>query len=347
MNQPQDAKDKSCLQLGTVVANRQLSHGHHRLTLSLPARLDPLPGQFVQISCTQSCQLPREQPDMNKALDRCGDQDGDHLAQLPMVCGPELAGREALLNRPFSIAAARGRSAGVTELEIVYKVRGPGTAYLARATGGEQLRIIGPLGKTGFLVPQSVKTAILVGGGIGTPPLMFLAEQLAGQGIGGWAVLGAGNLASLPLTISADTKQGDQLRCEEFDRSGFKLLVATEDGSLGRAGLVTELLTELLDSGGVDRDKSMIFACGPWAMLASTSEVAEKFHLPCQVCLEQIMGCGMGTCQSCAVQVKSPETPQGWRYALVCEQGPVFPAEQVIWEQSPTCSYVDPSEIET
>ena len=193
-------------------------------------------------------------------------------------------------------------------------------------------RVIGPLGRRGFCIPENLGSAILVGGGIGLPPLIFLAQHLAQRSITGVVIAGAASRTNLPLTLLPKDKRSGRLHCEEFDRSGFDLLVATEDGSVGKKGLATDLLRECLAGGEVDMKRATVFACGPWAMLAAATSIAEQFGLRCQVCLEQIMGCGMGTCQSCVVEVKAANSAEGKRYALVCDEGPVFDGNDVIWQ---------------
>jgi len=209
-----------------------------------------------------------------------------------------------LLRRPFSI-----HKAGGSVIEILYEVIGKGTEILAKRKAGEHLDIIGPLGN-GFSFQLSAKSRyrpVLVAGGMGVAPLVFLAQKLK-------------NYKGLVL-IGARTKK--QILCEkEFQKAGFDVKIATDDGSAGFRGRVTDLLEDLLQAPS-DKLRA-IYACGPRPMLKEISRLAGKYKIPSQISLEEHMACGIGACLGCAVN-----TEEGSR--RVCREGPVFKAQEIIW----------------
>lgn len=206
------------------------------------------------------------------------------------------------LCRPISICEA---NADKGTLRLVYQVRGTGTAWMSGRGVGESLRILAPLGR-GFTPPDGVRYPVLVGGGLGVPPLLELAKGLERPA----ALLGFRNAGAAILT-------------QDFEGVGAKVNIATDDGSLGRQGLVTELLRERIEAGQCD----YIAACGPLPMLAGVSALAQESGIPCQISLEERMGCGMGACLVCVCKVKKSD---GEGYARVCADGPVFWAQEVV-----------------
>lgn len=222
-------------------------------------------------------------------------------------------GPEPLLRRPLSF-----HRIGQDSFEILYKIAGRGTALLAKKQKGDTLDIIGPLGK-GFMFPSTVRkpqTAVLVAGGMGVAPLFALAEKLSQ----------ANKNKKIILLLGAKTKA--ELLCEQaFKGLGCDARIATDDGTKGRAGLVTELLKEVLQSTIRTGDKPVptrIYACGPHPMLKEVARISAEFTVPAQGALEENMACGVGTCLGCAV-----ETSQG--YQRVCKDGPVFDLNEIKW----------------
>ena len=222
------------------------------------------------------------------------------------ACGVE---RDPLLRRPFSVH-------DVTEdggLDLLIREVGRGTALLAALRAGERVSVLGPLGR-GFSLPgESEQGEIaLVGGGIGTAPLLFLARRLLERGRaaeGVHVLVGAAHAAEARI-----------LR-EDFLELGCPVHISTDDGSLGHHGFVTELLPLL--PAGINR----ICACGPRPMMAAAARFAEARGIACEVSLETRMACGLGACLGCAVPV--PGEPN--RYRHVCKDGPVFNAREVDW----------------
>lgn len=218
-------------------------------------------------------------------------------------------GLDPLLRRPFSIC-------GVEEdlFFVLYRVVGRGTAMMTEARVGQELAVLGPLGR-GFLVPKGGRRCVLVGGGIGVAPLLFLAQRLKArkfQFMTGYR--SASEIISLEHAIG---------------RKG-EVLIATDDGTEGHAGPVTELLERTLKGGRSQTQRLTIFACGPKAMLKRLAEMTAVRKVPCQVSLEAAMACGLGACQGCAVKsAAGVERP----YCHVCKDGPVFPVEAIDWDR--------------
>jgi dihydroorotate dehydrogenase electron transfer subunit len=218
---------------------------------------------------------------------------------------------DPLLPRPMAVYRA-SRSDGGTTIEILYKVSGRGTALLSEALPSQRVRVVGPLGRA-FPPPRPGERALLVGGGTGIASLYELAARILEGGASGCEVL-------LGARTAADLMGRD-----DFAALGAELRVATEDGSDGERGLVTQLLERALGSGGAPR----VYACGPTPMMRRAAAIAAARGAPCAVSLENVMACGFGVCLGCA----APLAAGG--YALVCREGPVFEAGAVLWEGLP------------
>jgi dihydroorotate dehydrogenase electron transfer subunit len=214
---------------------------------------------------------------------------------------------DPLLPRPMAIYR-EGEAAGAPALEVLYKVTGRGSALLADARPGERVRIVGPLGR-GFPPPEADADALLVGGGTGVASLFELARRAAPR-------------ARVRVLLGARSA-GDLMGRGDFAGLPAALELATEDGSAGRRGLVTELLERTLHAGAV------VYACGPTPMMRRAAELARAARARAFVSLENTMACGFGVCLGCAV----PRAAGG--YALVCREGPVFAADDVAWEGLP------------
>jgi dihydroorotate dehydrogenase electron transfer subunit len=233
---------------------------------------------------------------------------------------------ELLLRRPFGIHKAKG-----SKLEILYEVLGKGTELLSRKKPGQLLDVLGPLGN-GFdcKTPrhpawpagrQDAKTPILVAGGMGVAPLMFLAEKLAE--IRNPKSLPSGQAGEIPNMVLIGAKNKNGILCEkEFQDAGFDVKIATDDGSRGFRGYVSELLEQQLSA--FHSQFSTIYACGPNPMIKEVCRVSKKYSLPVQASLEEHMACGIGVCFGCAVSTKEG-------YKRVCKEGPVFRADDLIW----------------
>ncbi|HEY7088361.1 MAG TPA: dihydroorotate dehydrogenase electron transfer subunit, partial [Tepidisphaeraceae bacterium] len=213
---------------------------------------------------------------------------------------------------------------GETELEIIHRVVGVGTDWLSRLQVGDQVSILGPLGNR-FELPLQGHTAILVGGGVGIPPMLYLAAALEGRGA--VAFCGATTRDLMPLTIDSNSQ------AEEFTRHRVRSVLSTDDGTLGFRGFVTQALEKYLDSPPAPNAprQIVIYTCGPEPMMKRVAEIAMARSIPCQIAVERAMACGMGTCQSCVIRVQAPADPKGWVYKLACTDGPIFRAADLLW----------------
>ena len=251
------------------------------------------------------------------------------LRQTPLTAGywqleleaPELAGQalpgqfvhvrvpgleQVSLRRPFSIFGAQN---GV--LKILYKTVGRGTAQMNRLVPGDVLQVIGPLGNGFPLEPAGVP--VLVGGGYGVAPLCFLASRLARKGV----VLAGGRTAD------------DVLSIEEFERLGWQVRVATQDGSRGEQGLVTVLLDRELERLKADGKPAELFACGPDGMLRAVGARAIAAGCRGWISLDKHMVCGVGACLACVQNLKREDGTE-W-IGRVCHDGPIFEAREIVW----------------
>lgn len=303
-----------------VLANRPVCREHFLLRLAVPHLPPTRPGQFVQLQCRH-----------------LGQQAGYRLldwpaGRLPRPTLPELAGREPLLRRPFSLARRRDTPAGA-EIDILYRVVGMGTGWLSRTGIGAATTVLGPLGNA-FAIRPGPAAAALVGGGVGIPPMLYLAETLVAAGKDTFAFSGAATADLLPLTLIAaapprrDGRPG--LCVREFAVLGVPVAVTTDDGSAGFRGFVSEAFGSWLAASSVGPGDLVVYACGPEPMMRAVGNLCVARGIECQLALERHMACGMGTCQSCVCKVRA-ETDRGWAFRLVCTDGPVFDARDVVW----------------
>jgi dihydroorotate dehydrogenase electron transfer subunit len=308
--------------LATVAENIPLCREHYRLVLELPRFPATEPGHFIQISCDD----PEIDPEEAAPLVW-------EPGQRPEIHGRELISPRAVLRRPFSLAGRRDLTGNV-QLDIIHRVVGIGTAWLANLKKSDRVGILGPLGNT-FQPPPKGGTALLVGGGVGIPPMIYLAGHLAGA----QAVAFAGALSRdlLPLTIVAEADREPTPRpcIGEFQSHNIPSVISTDDGSFGVRGFVTQALESFLDH--TPPRLPTIYTCGPEAMMKRVADIAIRRGIPCQVAVERAMACGMGTCQSCCIRVKKKDpqkTPlpgRDWCYRLACTDGPVFQAAELLW----------------
>ncbi len=224
-----------------------------------------------------------------------------------------------LLRRPFSI-----HWQDTDKMELLYRVRGTGTQKLRAKKKGDSLDVMGPLGQ-GYRISDKNKAFILVAGGMGVASLLFLAKYLKTL-----------KRASGVITVLIGARMKDEIFCvDRFRQLGCKVKVATEDGSLGQKGMVTDLLNKLLASS-ISHPASVVYACGPRPMLKEVSRISRKFNISCQVSIEEHIACGVGACRGCAIRVKGSKlevqsvTPLN-TYKLVCKDGPVFNAGEILW----------------
>lgn len=333
------ARDSVGVFSARVTASRGVCTGHYLLQLAVRDFPPSQPGQFVHIRCGRAEAVegggPQSQYTGIGVPARVGRR-GDPPGRPPRIQQPETAGRQPLLRRPISLAGRRDLGGGQVELDIIYHVVGVGTAWLAELAPGDEVDILGPLGN-GFSLEAQRPMAALVGGGVGIPPMIYLAQALGERGRPAVAFAGARTAALLPLTLARGappSQAGWPTMCAaEFAARGTPTVVATDDGSLGVTGYVHQALERWLLEGRQDPAALAVYACGPLPMIRAVVELCRRRELPCQVAMERHMGCGLGACQGCNIKVISPEEP-GWRYRLVCKDGPVFDGEALYFEKT-------------
>jgi len=215
-------------------------------------------------------------------------------------------GQECLLPRPFSIHQVNDKGA----MALLYAVLegGKGTHWLSQRQKDDTVELLGPLGN-GFFINSGSNNLLLVAGGIGIAPLRFLAQEALYQGY------------SVTLLLGAPT--ANQLYSKHFLPPEAELIIATEDGTAGKKGMITDLLPDFIDWA------DQIFACGPIAMYHNMSADVQRElfkNKPVQISLEVRMGCGLGVCYGCTVKTKNG-------LKQVCKDGPVFDLENIVWDE--------------
>lgn len=207
-------------------------------------------------------------------------------------------GHSRMLRRPISICDVDGDF-----MRLVFEVRGEGTEWLSHRQVGDKLDVLGPLGN-GF--DLSGDKLLLVGGGIGLPPMLYCAKASRGE-----------------AHVVAGFRSKDRaMLAEDFTNAAKTFTVASDDGTIGTHGFVDALVRQALEK---EKGFTSILACGPKPMLRSVIKVADEFGVHCQVSMEERMACGVGACLGCAVQMAEGSMKH------VCKDGPVFNAEEVDW----------------
>ena len=212
-------------------------------------------------------------------------------------------GEGLLLRRPISVCSCQ-EDIPDDLLSIAFEVRGDGTRWLAQRQVGDKLDVLGLLGNGFPMKPEG--RYLLVGGGIGIPPMRGCAQYTQGRST---AILGGRSKDKIILK-----------HC--FEEECAKVMVATDDGSLGHHGFVDALVRQELEQ---DRGYDAVLACGPKPMLRNVAKAAEEFGVPCLVSMEERMGCGVGACLVCACDMADGSRKH------VCKDGPVFDAKEVDW----------------
>ncbi len=251
-----------------VLWNRSVGPGYYRIGLTCHHRYkDAKPGQFIML-------------------------------RFPGEITP-------FLRRPYSIHQLVYENDRVVGVELLYKVVGEGTEKLSGCHAGDDLDIMGPLGK-GFTFSSRYETVYIAAGGVGVAPMVFLASYLKSKGA---------DMGKSRIFLGGRSK--DDLLCrDEFSDIGLQLQVATDDGSEGDRCFITHPL----ELSSKKKRPDIIYACGPLEMLKCVVGIAETYHVPCQVSIETVMACGMGACLGCAVEKKGTNKT----YLHACVDGPVF-----------------------
>jgi dihydroorotate dehydrogenase electron transfer subunit len=212
-------------------------------------------------------------------------------------------GEETLLRRPMSIHQLADETGGA-KLALLFTVVGKGTRWLSQRQAGESLDLLGPLGN-GYAINSSARNLLLLAGGIGIAPLCFLSQKTVSQGY------------SVRLLLGAPT--ASQLYPTHLLPPETELVTATEDGTAGKKGMITDFLPDFI--GWADQ----VFACGPTRMYRTMASRNLKAK-PVQISLEVRMGCGLGTCYGCTLKTKSG-------LKQVCTDGPVFNLADILWDE--------------
>lgn len=218
-------------------------------------------------------------------------------------------GSGLLLRRPFTVYSVDNH-----EITMLYQVIGEGTLRLSEMGKGSPLHVLGPLGNT-FEIKESAGPAILVGGGAGIASLMLLAVALRNENKETHALVGAQHRRRL-------------LSIDDLKAIGVLVHIATDDGSIGHHGFVTDILSDLLSNSLIKNPT--IYACGPHAMLAAVNKISTTHGVPTQVAMENRMGCALGVCLGCVCPIHVDENQI--EYQRVCTEGPVFNPTDIAWE---------------
>jgi dihydroorotate dehydrogenase electron transfer subunit len=266
---------------GVIEGNDPAVPGHFLLRIQLPPTFaTPLPGQFVMVRKSE--------------------------------------GMEPLLARPLSVFGFQ-RQSSHSLMELLYRVAGRGTSLLSRMKPGEQLAVLGPLGR-GFTFPDKIKRVIFVAGGIGVAPLVYLLQS---------GIIAADSRRNIQKCFYLGARSSQLLAGLDRLEGLCRLGICTDDGSLGHHGTVTALLES--ETGGVkgyDPSDTLIYACGPLPMIRSLATLLTDHPIPCQVSLEERMACGLGACLGCAVAIRGSDGTR--EYQRVCKDGPVFDLSKVL-----------------
>ena len=207
-----------------------------------------------------------------------------------------------LLPRPISICEINKER---SELTFVYRVVGDGTKEFSKLLVGDTIDLMGPFGN-GFTTIEA-EHPVLVGGGVGVPPMLGLCQALEGK-----------------CTVVLGYRNKDTFLLEEFERTGAHVVIATDDGSVGTHGTVVDAIRE----NNVECD--VIYSCGPKPMLRALKELSEEKNIPCYVSMEERMACGVGACLGCVCESTEVDHHSKVHNKRVCKDGPVFLAEEVV-----------------
>jgi len=234
---------------------------------------------------------------------------------------------DPLIGRPLALYDVATGTGGSSRryVDVVYLVHGKLTSRLAELQAGQHVEAWGPLGN-GFL-PQACEHLIMVAGGIGYTPFLALAKEVLGTSAYGDPPREAPRAEKATLCYGA--RSGAYLAgIDEFQNAGIDLRLATDDGSRGHHGLVTDLLEQVLDEEA-DPAAARIVCCGPEPMMEAVSRIAAEHQVACQVSLETPMACGIGICFTCVAKVIGNDGH--WDYKRTCVEGPVFDAAKIDW----------------
>jgi dihydroorotate dehydrogenase electron transfer subunit len=233
---------------------------------------------------------------------------------------------DPLIGRAFALYDVHDGPGGTPEaISVVYTVKGKFTQALSRCVAGDQVEIWGPLGNHFSTTP--VEHLILVAGGVGQTPMLTTAQSALGKRSFGTNACTAAYANRVSLCYGARSREY-LAGLPEFQAACSDVHIATEDGSLGTRGRVTDVLVPLLEES--PNTSKRIVCCGPEPMMHAVSQVAARYNVPCEVSLETPMACGIGICFTCVTKVRQAEGD--WDYKRTCIDGPIFPADSIVWE---------------
>ena len=208
------------------------------------------------------------------------------------------------LRRPISIC---GIDKSNETLRIVMQIRGKGTEALSKLESGDEMNVLGPLGH-GFTLDENAESVILIGGGIGTPPMLEVSSFYKNKA----------------RVITGFRTKSLSILSDDFKNTGADLIECSDDGSIGKKGFVTDALSEQIKLQKPD----IIYACGPTVMLKGIRDTAIANGIKCEISMEERMACGVGACLGCAVKLNKGN---GEYFGHVCKDGPVFNSEEVVF----------------
>lgn len=312
------------IQCGLVTENRAVCTEHFRLSLRVGHFPATRPGQFVHLS-----------PWIDEAAASYAAVDaGAQWVRPSTRWSAQVA--SPMIRRAFSVAALRRDGDGVV-IDVIHRVVGKATRWLAGLAPGDRASVMGPLGND-FPIHPTKSRAWMVAGGVGLPPMLYLAEALHTAGKRATALCGAQRADLFPFGLNENCPPDPTARearptAAEFAACNTPVVLSTDDGSIGFAGHVGAALSAHFDAqGGASiADDLAVYACGPERMLEFVGKFCMERGIECHLCMERSMACGTGTCQSCVVPVRDADDAEGWRYQLCCTDGPVFDARDVLF----------------
>lgn len=236
---------------------------------------------------------------------------------------------DPLIGRPLALYETTPAEPSPESIDVVYLKKGKFTSKLATYQEGQELEAWGPLGN-GFCLPGG-EHLIMVSGGIGQTPMLALAQEALGQKTYGIGSASNGRYAQVSFCYGA-RNAAYFAGLDDFRNAGVDMRLATDDGSAGHPGLVTDLLRQTLAGCSNEQLRNQqvhIACCGPEPMMEAVAEIASEVGLPCQISLETPMACGIGICFTCVAKIR--DDSGDWDYKRTCVEGPVFEASKIVW----------------
>ncbi len=221
-----------------------------------------------------------------------------------------------LLRRPMSVHRVIRHGGSTTGFCVLYDVIGPGTRHLSLLKASQRLDVMGPLGNE-ITVPRGTKRAILIAGGVGVGPIKIVAESLQERGV-------------RDITVCYGARDSDHcVPTDEAAPHGCRVLVTTDDGSVGRKGRVTDSMKDLLGQNRLSPG-DYVFACGPVPMFKAVRDLLAEHEIECEAATEEFMGCGFGVCNGCPLRQRQEDGSIAYR--LCCTDGCIFPLSTLVFE---------------